>query len=147
MKWTVEKEAEWQSVIPDLLSFCGPVNKWKLRGEMGAGKTSLVKALGRFWDIHEVVSPTFAIVNDYVIPREFREEFGELIHHIDLYRLENEEELIGIGFEEYLKDPHFTIVEWPEISDLYWPDEFVDLQLSILNGGKRKLLVILHTAQ
>jgi tRNA threonylcarbamoyladenosine biosynthesis protein TsaE len=111
---------------------------------MGAGKTTFVKALGDFLGIDEVSSPTFAIVNEYHVPGQHADEIGPFIHHIDLYRLEEEEEIVGIGLEEYLNDPYLTIVEWPEISKMLWPEEYVELKLAELEEGKRELLIILH---
>ena len=83
-----------------------------LRGEVGAGKTTLVKgiatALGAAGDEEDVTSPTFALVHEYV---------NEKVHlfHLDLYRLEREEQIAVLGLEEMLSEPNaLVLVEWGE---------------------------------
>ena len=81
-------------------------------GELGAGKTTLIKALCKSLGVDEMVSsPTFALVNEY--------EAGNLglrtrIHHIDLYRLEGEEEAIRAGIEDHLYSGDLCLLEWPQ---------------------------------
>ena len=81
-------------------------------GELGAGKTTLIKALCKSLGVDEMVSsPTFALVNEY--------EAGNLglrtrIHHIDLYRLEGEEEAIRAGIEDLLYSGDLCLLEWPQ---------------------------------
>ena len=145
--WQVSEESEWDALIPEILEFCLPIKKWKLKGEMGAGKTSFVKALGRKLGIEGVSSPTFPIVNEYELPIAYRKRVGELIYHIDLYRLDDPEELIGIGLSDYLMDPNLAIVEWPDISDDLWPETFAELRISEAENGNRELLIILHIAE
>jgi len=77
-------------------------------GEMGAGKTTLIRQLGRALGVNEPMSsPTFSIVNEH------RSQMGTL-YHFDLYRLESEEELEAMGFGEYLDSGYLCLVEWPE---------------------------------
>lgn len=91
-----------------------------LSGDLGAGKTQLIKGLARGLGItRRVHSPTFALVNIYT--------GGRLtLYHIDLYRLETREQILGVGLEEYLKPDGVTVIEWAERwfgeqkSDIRW---------------------------
>lgn len=82
--------------------------KCMLKGEVGAGKTTLVKALLQNLGYQKSVdSPTFSLVNEYQI--------GDLlVYHFDLYRLKDYEELLDIGWESYLGKDAIMLVEWPE---------------------------------
>lgn len=143
-RWKIHSEGEWTDLIPEILDFCHDYRKCKLQGEMGAGKTTFVKYIGNYAGIDEVTSPTFPIVNEYAVPPDFQNRLGQVLYHIDLYRIETEEELLGIGFEEYLDDDNFTFVEWPGISDGYWPERYADFSIKDLGNGVRELLIILH---
>lgn len=79
-----------------------------LHGELGAGKTALVKGFARGLGItQEVTSPTFTLIHEY--------RGGRLpLYHVDLYRLESPEQALGIGLEDYLPGDGVTVIEWPE---------------------------------
>lgn len=80
-----------------------------LSGDLGAGKTQLVRGIARgLGALERVHSPTFALLNEYAS--------GRLrLFHLDLYRLQHPEEVIGAGLDIYLIDPPgFTVLEWPE---------------------------------
>ncbi len=85
-----------------------------LHGEMGSGKTTLVKAFLKVLGVElEVTSPTFSIVNSYEAAD------GIPIYHFDFYRIKSEEEVYDIGYEEYFFGNAWCFVEWPEkIGDL-----------------------------
>jgi tRNA threonylcarbamoyladenosine biosynthesis protein TsaE len=85
-----------------------------LRGELGTGKTTLIKGICRHFQCErQVTSPTFTIVNEY--------KGSVLILHADLYRIGSTEELEEIGFEDFSRDDAITIVEWAERADGYLP--------------------------
>lgn len=93
-------------------------------GEIGSGKTTLIKEICKGLLIEEEISsPTFSIVNEY------RNIKGEVIFHFDLYRLKNKEELEGIGFNEYLNSHNFCLIEWPEIA----LDYFIERKILVVN--------------
>jgi tRNA threonylcarbamoyladenosine biosynthesis protein TsaE len=78
-------------------------------GEMGAGKTTLIKKIVEVLGSNdEVSSPTFSLVNEY-----FSETTGT-IYHFDFYRIESEDEVFDIGYEDYLYTSHYCFIEWPE---------------------------------
>ena len=107
---------------------------WLFRGEMGAGKTTLVKEIGQQLKIKSIVqSPTFSLVNPY------ETESGEIIYHFDLYRLENVHEAIDIGIEEYLDSGHLCFIEWPERAESLWNIPHINIEIIQLTEFSRKL--------
>jgi tRNA threonylcarbamoyladenosine biosynthesis protein TsaE len=112
----------------------GP-NIWLFRGEMGAGKTTLVKEIGRQKKVRaRVQSPTFSLVNPY------ETESGEIIYHFDLYRLENVQEAIDIGIEEYLDSGQLCFIEWPERAEVLWNIPHVNIEIMHVTEFSRKLI-------
>ena len=78
-----------------------------ISGEMGAGKTTLIKEILRSMDvIDNISSPTFSIINEY------KTKIGGLIYHVDLYRIKSIEEIEGIGLFEYLESGNLCFIEW-----------------------------------
>jgi len=99
------------------------------RGELGAGKTTFIKALCQQLGVEEVMSsPSFSIINEY------RSIGGEVIYHFDLYRLKSIEEALDIGMEEYLYSDNHCFVEWPERAEGILPAETVFVNISVVNG-------------
>jgi len=79
-----------------------------IRGELGAGKTTLVQEIARGAGVSdEVTSPTFALVHEYVAP-------GTTVHHLDLYRLSGPGELTNLGWDDIVGGEGIVLVEWPE---------------------------------
>jgi tRNA threonylcarbamoyladenosine biosynthesis protein TsaE len=105
-------------------------------GEMGAGKTTLIKALCRTLGISDVTSsPTFSLVNEYVSGN------GETVYHFDVYRLKHETEALDMGIEEYLYSGHYCFIEWAEKIPNLIPENHAVVSLSVLPGGNRKLVL------
>jgi len=78
-------------------------------GEMGAGKTTFVKALCRALGvIDEVSSPTFALINEY------QTTLGQPVYHFDFYRINDQDEALDIGIDEFFDSGHLCLIEWPE---------------------------------
>ena len=96
-------------VAQELLTAAGDMNVWLFSGEMGSGKTTLIKAIGKGLGVRGgMSSPTFSIVNEY------NAGDGRKIYHFDLYRLKDEKEVFDIGAEEYFYSDGLSLVEWPE---------------------------------
>lgn len=93
-------------------------------GDLGSGKTTLIKELVKQLGANdEAISPTFAILNIYQSSK-----YGEL-YHFDLYRIEHEEELMEIGFEDYILSGNYCFIEWPQIVEEYF-DNYVKITIS-----------------
>jgi tRNA threonylcarbamoyladenosine biosynthesis protein TsaE len=110
-----------------------------LYGELGSGKTQFAKGICRAFDVGEVVnSPTFTIVNEYhgTIP-DSKEPLQ--IFHIDLYRLDKMDEILGIGFDEYLGSGGICLVEWAEKLDGIIPEERFDVKLLTVDETTREI--------
>ena len=94
-----------------------------LFGEMGVGKTVFTKGLCRAMGVSDYVSsPTFTVVNEY-------DGDGFPIYHFDMYRIEDEDELLEIGFEEYLTSGGICIIEWPENVINSLPKKRIDIEI------------------
>ncbi|MFN4145600.1 MAG: tRNA (adenosine(37)-N6)-threonylcarbamoyltransferase complex ATPase subunit type 1 TsaE [Runella sp.] len=107
-----------QPAARQVIAACGEIKIWLFEGEMGAGKTTLIKAIcAELGVINTVQSPTFSIVNEYLTQK------GDTIYHFDCYRLKNLEEAYDIGLEEYLDSANLCLIEWPgKITPLLPPD-------------------------
>ena len=106
-----------------------------LYGEMGAGKTTFTTALCRVLGVREdaVSSPTFSIVNEY------KAGDGSAIFHFDFYRIEKIEEVLDIGFYDYIDSGALCIMEWPEKIEEILPEEVLRVDISISPDGARIL--------
>jgi tRNA threonylcarbamoyladenosine biosynthesis protein TsaE len=106
---------------------------FSLNGEMGAGKTTLVKALCKCLEIQNIPSsPTFAIVNEYWTPK------NEPVYHFDFYRIERPEEAIAIGLFEYLESGYYCFMEWSEKIENVLDDERVKITIERIDDQMRK---------
>jgi tRNA threonylcarbamoyladenosine biosynthesis protein TsaE len=106
-------------------------------GEMGVGKTTLIKALAKELGVTEVTSsPTFSLVNEYQTTN------NQIVYHFDFYRLNNEIEALDMGADEYLYSGNWCFIEWAEkISNLV-PDLHSEISIRWLPDGKRFLELI-----
>ncbi len=104
-------------------------------GEMGAGKTTLIKALCISLGVdQDVTSPTFAIINEY-------DAAGiDLVYHFDFYRIKKPVEALDIGFEEYLCSDNYCFIEWPEKIEELLPDSYV--YISVGKGSNDNVRMI-----
>ncbi len=112
---------------------------WLLKGEMGAGKTALVKQIVNQLGVKAVVaSPTFSIINQYGSPE------GLIVYHFDLYRLKSELEAFDIGLEEYLNSGDICLIEWPEKLERLLPDQYFEVQIQPYDSLRRKIYYRRH---
>ena len=129
---TASPEQTWRT--GELLdALLGPGDVVCLYGDLGAGKTSLSYGIARGLAVREqyIPSPTFTFVNEY----QGRVPF----YHIDLYRLKDPEELVNIGFEEYLGSDGVAVVEWAERAEDELPEERLSVYLNYVNENSREL--------
>lgn len=103
-------------------------------GDMGVGKTTLIKALASHLGVTEATSsPTFSLVNEYQIAA------GQSFYHFDVYRLKNETEALDMGIDEYLYSGNWCCIEWAEKIESLIPDEHSVIDIKLLPDGKREL--------
>ena len=116
-----------------------------LIGDLGVGKTVIAKSIGKFFNVEEeMTSPTFNILKSY----KTNNKKISKIHHFDLYRIKNINELINIGFEEYLYDNNsIVLIEWPEIANELLPKNLKNITIqkflnkdNSFNDNERQIL-------
>jgi tRNA threonylcarbamoyladenosine biosynthesis protein TsaE len=105
-------------------------------GEMGAGKTTLIKALCRVLQVTDVTSsPSFGLIYEY------QTRGSESVYHFDFYRIEQLEEAYDIGYEEYIDSGQYCFIEWPEKIASLLPPETVNVDLQIVENNERTIEV------
>jgi tRNA threonylcarbamoyladenosine biosynthesis protein TsaE len=105
-----------------------------LNGNLGAGKTFFIKQVCSQWGIYNVNSPTFALVNEYLAAQK--------VYHFDFYRINNEAELIDIGFNDYLNDDEAIVfIEWGNLFRQVLPPKRIDINIELLPGTERRFEV------
>ncbi len=105
-------------------------------GEMGAGKTTLIKALCRVLQVTDVTSsPSFGLIYEY------RTRENDSVYHFDFYRIEHLEEAYDIGYEEYIDSGQYCFIEWPDKVASLLPPETVNVNLQIVGNNERTMEV------
>ena len=103
-------------------------------GEMGAGKTTLIKEICKELGIEDVAnSPTFSLVNEYHTAN------AEIVYHFDFYRIEDENEAYDIGVEDYFYSDAWCLIEWPQNIENLLPLESTEIHISVLENGFRNI--------
>jgi tRNA threonylcarbamoyladenosine biosynthesis protein TsaE len=103
------------------------------RGELGAGKTTLIKEICKLLQVSDPTnSPSFAIVNEYDTTN------NKKIFHFDFYRIKKLEEVYDIGYEEYFYSGNYCFIEWPELIEEILPMEHVEIEIfwDIINDSR-----------
>lgn len=122
-----------EQVANELLAHAGKRTVLLFYGEMGSGKTTLIKAIARQLGVKETMSsPTFSIVNEY-------RASTTTVYHLDLYRLKNEQELIDIGVEEYFDSGNYCLVEWPEKLGRLLPADTLQVRITPIDTSHRRI--------
>ncbi|OYX18012.1 MAG: tRNA (adenosine(37)-N6)-threonylcarbamoyltransferase complex ATPase subunit type 1 TsaE [Algoriphagus sp. 32-45-6] len=112
---------------------------WVFQGQMGAGKTTLIRALAQSFEVLDPVSsPTFGIVNEYHTKK------GQEIYHFDFYRIEDPIEALDIGIEDYFYGGNRCWIEWAEKIAEYVPEEFLLIKIEPISPQKRRI-TLLHS--
>lgn len=123
------------AVAKEFLQQIGEANVIAFHGNLGAGKTTFVRAVCRVKGVEDgVSSPTFSIINEY----RGREE---TIFHIDLYRLRDEREVLQAGVEDCLYSGELCLVEWPERAEALFPPETVHVFLEVVAQTVRRIVI------
>ena len=103
-------------------------------GEMGSGKTTIIKAIIKELGYEGIVSsPTFSLINEYFN--------GDKIYHFDFYRIKSREELLDIGIDEYISSNDWCFIEWPNLIVDMLPDKHIELNIDVISSGNRKIRI------
>ena len=124
----VHSPQQSEKIARQLAEKLNPGDVVALYGELGTGKTFLVKAICRFFKMsQEATSPSFTIINEYFNQR------GLYIYHFDFYRLENEAELQNLGLDEFFYANYICMIEWPEKIQNYMPESRWEVYLDFVD--------------
>lgn len=119
-----------------LLKHSGENKIFAFYGSMGAGKTTIIKAICEHLGAVDIISsPTFTLVNEY------RTSGGKTLFHIDFYRIKKQEEVFDFGIEEYLTGDSFCFMEWPELIEGILPPETVKVRIYVDESEQRILTI------
>jgi tRNA threonylcarbamoyladenosine biosynthesis protein TsaE len=116
-----------------------------LDGQLGTGKTTFTQGLARGMGIPDIVSsPTFTLLKEYAgqprLNTEQGTQRGLRLYHFDLYRLDDPNEILDLGFEDYFYSSGVCVVEWADKADSLWPHERLHIRLKMMSETKRGLL-------
>ena len=123
-------------VAHDIISAISESNIILFYGEMGTGKTTLIKEICKQLGVAgSMSSPTFSVVNEY------KTSDNKIIYHFDLYRVKNIEECLDIGMEEYLYSGNYCFIEWPEIALPLLPEKYYSLSIKAEKDNTRSIIL------
>jgi len=142
MELIIKDLTSLSAVVPILLEQAGTRNIWCFYGEVGAGKTTLIKEIGKYLGVQEgITSPTYSLVNEYeYISPKTKEKAA--MYHLDLYRLNALEEALNIGIEEYLDTKGYCFIEWPALIESILPEEVLKISIAIADDSTRKIVLL-----
>lgn len=131
--------AELEKVAVELMQSLKVFTVIAFHGEMGAGKTTLIKAMGKAMGVTDTMSsPTFSIVNEY------QTKSNKTIFHFDFYRIKKETEAYDIGTEEYFDSGHYCFVEWPEKIPSLLPATYAEVFVTNSDDSHRTIAFSVH---
>ena len=134
MKIFIKDKRQLPAATRELLKHSADKKIFAFYGSMGAGKTTIIKALcNNLGAIDIVSSPTFTLVNEY------KTSAGESLFHIAFYRIKKQEEVYDFGIEEYLTGDSYCFMEWPELIEEILPEETVRVRISVDEQEQRIL--------
>jgi len=132
MKGKAVEIGDLAAVSKELLRVAGDTKVWMFYGEMGSGKTTLIKEISRQLGVKEgTSSPTFSIVNEY------SGQSNTTIYHFDFYRLKKESEAYDMGVEEYFESGLYCFVEWPERVESLFPLKYFKVRIQEESPSRR----------
>lgn len=135
-KIVISEERELRGAAVQILPLISDFPIVCLNGEMGAGKTTFVKKICEQLGVADTMgSPTFSIINEY------RDRGGAPVYHFDFYRVNNLEEALEIGTEEYFYSGNLCLIEWAGTVNELIPDKHLEIDLKIMGDNKREMTI------
>ena len=132
----IKDKKHLHSAARKLLKHSGNNRIFAFYGSMGAGKTTIIKAVCiELGAVDIVSSPTFTLVNEY------KTSTGESLYHIDFYRIKKQEEVFDFGIEEYLTGESYCFMEWPELVEEILPSDLIKVQITVGEHEERTLII------
>jgi tRNA threonylcarbamoyladenosine biosynthesis protein TsaE len=126
-------------VAEQIIAFADGLSIWLFEGEMGAGKTTLIKAICEQLEVlDQTSSPTFSLVNEYLTAQD------DTVYHFDFYRIESEKEAVDMGVFEYFDSGSLCLIEWPSKISGLLPDHYLSIEIHITGNESREILLNRH---
>ena len=137
MNITINSLENIASAAREFISAIGDHKVFAFYGEMGAGKTTFIKAVCEELGVNDVItSPTFAIINEYSITST-PSPLPSTIYHFDFYRIKKLEEVYDMGYEDYFYSGALCFIEWPELIEEVLPDDAVRVHIEVQPDDSR----------
>ncbi len=134
MELKITSLLELPHIVAKIIEFGKSQNIWLFEGQMAAGKTTFIKEICKQLGVqNNIGSPTYSLVNEYATI------VNTIIYHFDFYRLKSETEALDYGVEEYFDSGNLCLCEWPSMIPNLWPNEYLMVNLEVLNNGTRKI--------
>lgn len=132
--WVCRDLTELGAIAGEMLDVAKDYKVWLFEGSLGAGKTTLVKALCRALGVLDTVSsPSFSLINEYATAK------GEAVYHFDFYRVATEMEAVDIGADEYFYSGNLCFIEWPSKIPSLIPDRYLKITINLVSENHRKI--------
>jgi tRNA threonylcarbamoyladenosine biosynthesis protein TsaE len=124
--------ADLEDVAKELIEISRGIKVWLFEGEMGSGKTTIIKIICDLLGVRDKTSsPTFSIINEY------QGSAGVSVYHFDFYRLVKETEAYDMGVEEYFESGYYCFVEWPKKVESLFPVHYLKIRINKITATTR----------
>lgn len=128
---TIKSLEQLPHAAKEITNFCSKENIFAFYGEMGSGKTTLIKTICIELGVTDnTSSPTFSLINEY------QTKDNKKIYHFDFYRIKNENEAYDLGYEDYFYSGAYCFIEWPEKIASLLPKEYVKIHITEMDGSR-----------
>lgn len=124
---------EIEEIALKAIEFAEEKRIWLFEGDLGAGKTTLIRTICRLKGVKEnVTSPTFSLINEY------HSSGGDVFYHFDFYRIKEESEALDMGYEEYFYSGNYCFIEWPSKIPSLIPDSYLHIEIIQTDQGNKR---------